>query len=228
MFMSKFLCRMYSKLLEQVDYNRVRTVAKTTLTEDPLIPMIEKIVKAADKRKAVRTTLKEEFLKSESYFLFIGINKRIQSFPAYRSNNFYGYDRRKQQTAESSYCIVDRGSVCPFLFHSNALYSIYSFLQEDIKVDFDGKSPISKEGSATSGWILLDYGIQEIFDDDCFEYKKCLHQSYWSVLGSVIIHVMTPQMRNFYKIEKRWKDAEVCGLNNLTTLDVGRTFLTCI
>lgn len=44
---------MYSKLLEQVDYNRVRSIAKTTLTEDPLIPMIEKIVKAADKRKAV-------------------------------------------------------------------------------------------------------------------------------------------------------------------------------
>jgi hypothetical protein len=63
MFMSKFLFRMYSKLLEQVDYNRVRTVAKTTLTEDPLIPMIEKIVKAADKRKAVRTTLKEEFFE---------------------------------------------------------------------------------------------------------------------------------------------------------------------
>ena len=27
--------------------------------------------------------------------------------------------------------------------------------------------------------------------------------------GSVIVHVMTPQMRNFYKLEKRWKEAEV-------------------
>ena len=70
MFMSKFLFRMYSKLLEQVDYNRVRTVAKTTLTEDPLIPMIEKIVKAADKRKAVRTTLKEEFFEIWVIFSF--------------------------------------------------------------------------------------------------------------------------------------------------------------
>lgn len=29
------------------------------------------------------------------------------------------------------------------------------------------------------------------------------------VIGSVIVHIMTPQMRSFYKIEKRWKDAEV-------------------
>ena len=28
-------------------------------------------------------------------------------------------------------------------------------------------------------------------------------------VGSVIVHVMTPQMRNFYKLEKRWKEAEV-------------------
>ena len=27
--------------------------------------------------------------------------------------------------------------------------------------------------------------------------------------GSVIVHVITPQMRNFYKLEKRWKEAEV-------------------
>ena len=26
---------------------------------------------------------------------------------------------------------------------------------------------------------------------------------------------MTPQMRNFYKIERRWKDAEVIDLSNV-------------
>ncbi len=41
----------------------------------------------------------------------------------------------------------------------------------------------SKQGDASGGWILLDY-------------------------GSIIVHIMTPQMRNFYKLEKRWKDAE--------------------
>lgn len=44
---------MYSKLLEQVDYNRVQSEPPVPLLEDPLIPMVEKIVIAADKRKAV-------------------------------------------------------------------------------------------------------------------------------------------------------------------------------
>lgn len=48
----------------------------------------------------------------------------------------------------------------------------------------------TKEGDAASGWILLDY-------------------------GSVIVHIMTPQMRNFYKLEKRWKDAEIFDLSSL-------------
>jgi hypothetical protein len=26
--------------------------------------------------------------------------------------------------------------------------------------------------------------------------------------ASIIVHIMTPQMNNFYKLEKRWKDAE--------------------
>ena len=43
---------------------------------------------------------------------------------------------------------------------------------------------VTKEGTAASGWIVMDY-------------------------GSIIVHVMTPQMRAFYKIERRWRDAEV-------------------
>ena len=42
----------------------------------------------------------------------------------------------------------------------------------------------SKQGSASSGWLILDYGY-------------------------LIVHIMTPQLRNFYKLEKRWKDAEI-------------------
>lgn len=31
-------------------------------------------------------------------------------------------------------------------------------IEEDISLDFEGKKPFSKEGTAASGWILLDYG----------------------------------------------------------------------
>ena len=46
------------------------------------------------------------------------------------------------------------------------------------------------EGDAASGWVLLDY-------------------------SSVIVHIMTPQMRNFYKLEKRWKESEEMDLDYL-------------
>lgn len=52
----------------------------------------------------------------------------------------------------------------------------------------------NKEGTAASGWVLLDY-------------------------GSVIIHVMTAQMKQFYKLEKRWERAEAMDLSEIVTAD---------
>ena len=68
----------------------------------------------------------------------------------------------------------------------------------------------SKQGSAISGWIVLDYGnIKTIFIATVLNYFILL-----SVLGSLIVHVMTPQLRNFYKLERRWKDAEIYDFNS--------------
>ena len=33
--------------------------------------------------------------------------------------------------------------------------------------------------------------------------------------GSVIVHIMTPQSRNYYKLEDKWKKAEVLDVNYL-------------
>ena len=46
------------------------------------------------------------------------------------------------------------------------------------------------EGKAT-GWILLDY-------------------------GSVVIHVFTPEAREYYNLEKLWADGEVVDISSLT------------
>lgn len=49
---------------------------------------------------------------------------------------------------------------------------------------FDGRRPGGSgvpEGSAESGWMLLDY-------------------------GSVMVHIMTPKSRLFYNVEGQWKD----------------------
>jgi len=61
-------------------------------------------------------------------------------------------------------------------------------IEEDVEVQF-GRLP-NRQGDAPSGWVILDY-------------------------GSVLVHVMTPQMRAFYKLEKRWKGAESMDVEEL-------------
>ncbi len=52
-----------------------------------------------------------------------------------------------------------------------------------------GVEPIHIEGKAT-GWILLDY-------------------------GSVMIHVFTPEAREYYNLEKLWADGEIQDISSM-------------
>lgn len=45
--------------------------------------------------------------------------------------------------------------------------------------DTSGSAPLRTEGYADGGWILID-------------------------LGSVIVHVFTPEQRDFYNLERLW------------------------
>ena len=54
-----------------------------------------------------------------------------------------------------------------------------------------GVEPLHIEGKAT-GWYLLDY-------------------------GSVLIHVFTPESREYYNLEKLWADGEEVDISNLIT-----------
>eukprot|EP01082_Thalassiosira_pseudonana_P008338 g7537.t1 g7537 contig24:847294-848130(+) len=61
--------------------------------------------------------------------------------------------------------------------------AIANSIAKDVEEKYDGKRCLGKgvpEGSADSGWILLDY-------------------------GEVMVHVMTPKSRLFYDIEGQWK-----------------------
>lgn len=66
---------------------------------------------------------------------------------------------------------------------------------------------ILQEGSANSGWIVLDYGKSNVLMFWC----KYSHSKIY--LGSIMVHVMTSQMKNFYKLEKKWKEGEVLDLS---------------
>ncbi|EED90286.1 predicted protein, partial [Thalassiosira pseudonana CCMP1335] len=60
--------------------------------------------------------------------------------------------------------------------------AIANSIAKDVEEKYDGKRCLGKgvpEGSADSGWILLDY-------------------------GEVMVHVMTPKSRLFYDIEGQW------------------------
>ncbi|HYZ93880.1 MAG TPA: ribosome silencing factor [Actinomycetota bacterium] len=50
------------------------------------------------------------------------------------------------------------------------------------KLKEDGLRPLRSEGTAESGWILIDY-------------------------GDFIVHVLTEEMRAYYDLERLWKDA---------------------
>ncbi|MEX2394407.1 MAG: ribosome silencing factor [Actinomycetota bacterium] len=50
------------------------------------------------------------------------------------------------------------------------------------KLKVEGRAPIRTEGSAETGWILVDY-------------------------GDFVIHVFSDQARAYYDLERLWKDA---------------------
>jgi len=137
-----------SNLLNSVDFVRTPSEHETVLKDDPLIPLVETIVLAADKRKATY----------------------ISAF------------RVSHLTEITSFMVIIEGRSAP------QNQAIALSIEEDVEKSFT-EEPI-KQGVAASGWILLDY-------------------------ASVLVHIMTPQMRAFYKLEKRWKDAEILDLNNL-------------
>ena len=146
--------KMIAALLEDTEFNRLKESSARPLNEDPLVPMVENIIRAADKRKA----------------------KNMKAI------------RIEHLTEITTFMVIVEGNSRP------QNQAIANAIEEEVLLNHQEQP--SKEGDAASGWVLLDY-------------------------ASVIVHIMTPQMRNFYKLERRWKDAEEMDIAHLLLPDVG-------
>jgi len=149
-------------ILEETDFVRNKTpfgedgTAIVPLNDDPSVPMVKSIVRAADKRKA----------------------------------GYISAMRISHLTEVTTFMIVVEGNSRP------QNQAIALSVEEDVLLGFSLQP--SKQGNAASGWIVLDY-------------------------GSIIVHVMTPQMRNFYKLERRWKDSETLDLTTILNYEQQQT-----
>ena len=61
--------------------------------------------------------------------------------------------------------------------------AITDFIEEDVKKK-SGESPYHYEGKENMHWVILDY-------------------------VNIVVHVMMPEQRKFYKLEEMWSDAEL-------------------
>jgi ribosome-associated protein len=65
--------------------------------------------------------------------------------------------------------------------------SVLEEIREKVRVNC-GEKPMSSEGRAGSGWVLLDYGV-------------------------VVIHVFKPEARDYFRIERLWGEAPRVSLD---------------
>jgi len=62
----------------------------------------------------------------------------------------------------------------------------------EYKLGLHGVTPLRMDGYNEGKWVVVDF-------------------------GSVLVHIMTRETRDFYKLEKRWQDAEAVDISSLLT-----------
>jgi ribosome-associated protein len=81
-------------------------------------------------------------------------------------------------TTIADYFVICSGST------RRQLDAMRSAIQTELKSHPERILPLNVEGTAESGWILMDY-------------------------NGVIVHLFTPEVRDFYRIEELWRSGRV-------------------
>ena len=99
------------------------------------------------------------------------------------------YDKKAEDIAVID--LTELSDVCDYFViatgsNNRQVDSIVDEVEEQVAKKYD-EHPFSIEGREERAWILMDY-------------------------GSVIVHVFTPEAREYYRLEKLWGDAPVLTL----------------
>ena len=99
------------------------------------------------------------------------------------------YDKKAEDIAVID--LTELSDVCDYFViatgsNNRQVDSIVDEVEEQVAKKYD-EHPFSIEGREERAWILMDY-------------------------GSVIVHVFTPEAREYYRLEKLWGDAPVLSL----------------
>lgn len=99
------------------------------------------------------------------------------------------YDKKAEDIAVID--LTELSDVCDYFViatgsNNRQVDSIVDEVEEQVAKAYD-EHPFSIEGREERSWILMDY-------------------------GSVIVHVFTPEAREYYRLEKLWGDAPVLTL----------------
>ena len=99
------------------------------------------------------------------------------------------YDKKAEDIAVID--LTELSDVCDYFViatgsNNRQVDSIVDEVEEQVAKAYD-EHPFSIEGREERSWILMDY-------------------------GSVIVHVFTPEAREYYRLEKLWGDAPVLSL----------------
>lgn len=92
----------------------------------------------------------------------------------------------KKATALCLIDLTEASDVCDYFLictgqNKRLVDSVVDEVEERVRLNC-GEKPLSIEGRAEGSWVLMDY-------------------------GSVVVHVFTPETRDYFRLEKLWGDA---------------------